>query len=91
MRGLVVLRWLTRKLGKRRAVSYARVHPNDEPIVKAIYIGVEMMGASTVRQVAEATAGGPLSKEGWAHFGPRWERAWSAVVAPTGRADYAKP
>jgi hypothetical protein len=72
--------WLRRKRRMRRATDYLRAHPEDEPAAKAIYITVEFLGATSARQVAEITAGRPLSDEEWTEFGPRWERAWVAIM-----------
>lgn len=73
---------LSRSGCRTRADNYLRAHPEDEPAVEAIVAAVEAFGIGTAREAAEITAGGPLSDAEWAQFGPRWERAWRAIVMP---------
>jgi hypothetical protein len=66
-----------------RAIQYLGKHPEDEPAVKAILIGIEAFEISCAREAAEITAGRPLSDEEWHKYGPRWERAWNFIALGT--------
>ena len=76
-----MLSWFAEKRRKRRAMNYVRAYPRDEPAARAIYITAGSMGVSSARQVAEITAGRPLTDEEWVQVRPRWERAWVAIMA----------
>lgn len=75
-----MLRFLRRRKLQKRAIQYLSGHPEDEPAVKAILMGVEALGISSAREAAETTAGRPLSDDEWNEYGPRWERAWNFMI-----------
>ncbi len=64
----------------RRAIEYLRTHPEDEPAAKAILASTHVLDAKNAREAAEIAGGRKLTDEEWSVFGPRWERAWYAIV-----------
>ncbi|MAU59556.1 MAG: hypothetical protein CMI62_02370 [Parvibaculum sp.] len=75
-----MLKFLRQRKLRTRAIQYLSRHPEDEPAVKAILMGVEALGISSAREAAEITAGRPFSDEEWNEYGPRWERAWNFMI-----------
>lgn len=64
----------------RRAIEYLRNHPEDEAAVKAILSSTYILDARSAREVAQSTGGRAMTEEERHVFGPRWERAWYAIV-----------
>ena len=78
--------WFERKSREKRARNYLKAYPDDEPAVEMILFNLDTFGLKIVksaRQVAETASGRKMSNAEWASFGPRWERAWAAIVPTT--------
>lgn len=63
-----------------RVAAYLTRFPHDEPAAYSILVSVKRFRIKSARQVAEKTAGRPLSNAEWEKYGARWQRAWDAIV-----------
>jgi len=75
-----MFRYLKRERLERRAADYLRIHPEDEPAVKATYFALMTLAPKSAWEVASLTAGRELSSAEWEAYAPRWERVWTFMV-----------
>ena len=68
------------KARERRVDEYLKSFPDDDPAVQAIIFAADTVNATSPREAAEVLAGWEMSDDEWGRVGPRWERAWSAVI-----------
>ena len=80
--GPIMWRWLERRTRVRLAKNYLRLHPRDEPAVRAILGALASFRPESARHAAEITNGRELSEAEWASYANRWERVWNAIVLP---------
>lgn len=62
-----------------RIAEYLKNFPDDAPAVALICASIPL-GAKTVREVVEITAGKPLTNIRWDELKPRWERTWQFIM-----------
>src|SRR5262249_21751777 len=74
-------KWYAKRARVNRGMKYLRTYSEDAVCVEAIVVSLTVLHANSARDVAESVAGRILSEEEWQRFGPRWERAWNAVVS----------
>jgi hypothetical protein len=67
-------RWLERRSRLRRAKSYLRLYPRDEPAVRGILAALDSLHPKNARDAAEIANGRELSEAEWASYANRWER-----------------
>jgi hypothetical protein len=72
--------WFARKSRERRAQAYLRSYPDDAVAVEAILVIVETLNPKNARHLASMVAGREISDVDWGQVGPRWERAWRAII-----------
>jgi hypothetical protein len=72
--------WFRKRGLQNRAIEYVRRFPDDEPAAKAIIVARQTLAVDSAREAAEITFGRAMSDEEWATYGPRWQRAWDAIV-----------
>ena len=72
--------WFARRKLERRAGAYLKAHPEDEPVVEFILRVEGLLTVNSARELAQLAMDRKLSEDEWARWGPRWERAWTAIV-----------